>query len=109
MILEASKIAGADFKIITSPWSPPSWMKTGETSTITNGSLMPKYYAVWAEYLSKYVSAYAEKGIDIWAITPQNEPLHNHDARQDSNGFTADQGRNFLRDHLGPQLVKDGH
>lgn len=109
MILEASKIAGADFKIIASPWSPPSWMKTGETSTMTNGSLMPKYYAVWAEYLSKYVSAYAEKGIDIWAITPQNEPLHYHDARWDSNGFTAEQGRDFLRDHLGPQLVKDGH
>ncbi len=33
MILEASNIPGADFKIIASPWSPPSWMKTGETAT----------------------------------------------------------------------------
>lgn len=109
MILEASSIPGADFKIIASPWSPPSWMKTGETSEMTNGSLMPKYYGTWANYLSKYVSAYAEEGIDLWGITPQNEPLHAHDARWDSNGFTAEQGRDFLRDHLGPQLVKDGH
>ncbi|WP_405562585.1 glycoside hydrolase family 30 protein [Polaribacter sp. Asnod6-C07] len=108
MILEASKIPGADFKIIASPWSPPSWMKSGETSTMTNGSLLPKYYPVWAKYLSKYVSAYKEKGINIWAITPQNEPLHYHDARWDSNGFTPEQGRDFLKDHLGPQLVKDG-
>lgn len=108
MILEASKIPGADFKIIASPWSPPSWMKSGETNLMTNGSLLPKYYPVWAKYLSKYISAYAEKGIDIWAITPQNEPLHYHDARWDSNGFTPEQGRDFLRDHLGPQLVKDG-
>lgn len=109
MILEASNIPGADFKIIASPWSPPSWMKTGETATMTNGTLLPKYYGLWATYLSKYVSAYAEKGITIWAITPQNEPLHYHDARWDSSGFTAEQGRDFLRDHLGPQLVKDGH
>ena len=109
MILEASSIPGADFKIIASAWSPPSWMKTGETAEMTNGYLLPEYYGLWAKYLSMYVSAYAEKGINIWGMTPQNEPLHYHDAAWDSNGFTPDQGRDFLRDHLGPQLVKDGH
>ena len=109
MILEASSIPGADFKIIASPWSPPSWMKTGETAKMTNGTLLPKYYGLWAEYLSKYVSAYAEQGINLWGLTPQNEPLHAHNAQWDSNGFTPEQGRDFLRDHLGPQLVKDGH
>ncbi|MDB2606144.1 hypothetical protein N9Y48_00030 [Zobellia sp.] len=109
MILEAASIPGADFRIIASAWSPPSWMKTGETSEMTNGTLLLKYYGIWAKYLSKYVSAYAKEGIDIWAMTPQNEPLHFHDARWDSNGFTPEQGREFLRDYLGPQLVKDGH
>lgn len=109
MILEASNIPGADFKIIASPWSPPSWMKIGETSEMTNGTLDQKYYGIWAKYLSKYISAYKEKGITIWGLTPQNEPLHAHDARWDSNGFTAEQGKIFLRDYLGPQLVKDGH
>ncbi|MDV7188191.1 glycoside hydrolase family 30 protein [Lutibacter sp. TH_r2] len=109
MIIEASGIPGADFKIIASAWSPPSWMKSGETAEMTNGSLLPKYYGLWAKYLSKYVSAYAEKGITLWGMTPQNEPLHYHDAAWDSNGFTPEQGRTFLRDYLGPQLVKDGH
>lgn len=109
MILEAQNIEGADFKIIASPWSPPSWMKTGETSEMTNGTLQPQYYGLWAKYLSKYVSAYAKQGIDLWGLTPQNEPLHAHDARWDSHGLTPEQGRMFLRDHLGPQLVKDGH
>jgi glucosylceramidase len=109
MILEASSIPGADFKIIASPWSPPSWMKTGETAEMTNGSLLPEYYGVWAKYLSMYVSAYADKGITLWGLTPQNEPLHYHDAAWDSNGFTPEQARDFLRDHLGPQLVQDGH
>ncbi|MGB6267985.1 MAG: hypothetical protein WBF67_03165, partial [Olleya sp.] len=109
MILEASNISGADFKVIASPWSPPSWMKTGETDKMTNGTLLPKYYEPWAKYLSMYVSAYEEQGIKIWGITPQNEPLHAHDARWDSNGLTPEQGRDFIRDYLGPQLVKDGH
>lgn len=109
MIREAQSVKGADFKIIASPWSPPSWMKTGETSEMTNGTLLPQYYGLWAKYLSKFVSAYAEQAIDLWAITPQNEPLHAHDARWDSNGLTPEQGRDFLRDHLGPQLVNDGH
>jgi glucosylceramidase len=55
------------------------------------------------------VSAYAKEGINLWGITPQNEPLHAHDARWDSHGFTPELGRTFLRDHLGPQLVEDGH
>jgi glucosylceramidase len=109
MILEASKIPEANFNIIASPWSPPSWMKTGETDIMTNGSLMPKYYSLWAKYLSKYVSAYKKEGITLWGITPQNEPLHAHDARWESNGFTPEQGRDFLKFHLGPQLVNDGH
>ncbi|MDP5082253.1 MAG: hypothetical protein NWP87_06305 [Winogradskyella sp.] len=109
MIIEASNISGADFNIIASPWSPPSWMKSGETDKMTNGSLMPRYYKLWATYLSKYVSAYKEQGIKLWGITPQNEPLHAHDARWESNGFTPEQGRDFLRDHLGPQLVRDRH
>ena len=109
MMQEAAGIEGANFKIIASPWSPPSWMKSGETSKMTNGSLLPKYYGVWAQYLSKYISAYAEQGIQLWGMTPQNEPLHAHDARWDSNGFTPEQGRTFVRDFLGPQLVRDGH
>lgn len=109
MIKEAYSIPGADFNIVASPWSPPSWMKQGETAEMTNGSLDPKYYDTWAKYLSKYVSAYADEGIKLWGITPQNEPLHAHDARWDSNGFPAETGRDFLRDYLGPQLVKDGH
>lgn len=109
MILEAQSVPGADFGIIASPWSPPSWMKAGETAEMTNGSLQPGYHAVWARYLSKYISAYAEQGIDLWGITPQNEPLHAHDARWESNGWSATEARDFLRDHLGPQLEKDGH
>jgi glucosylceramidase len=109
MIQEALAIAGADIKIISSPWSPPSWMKENETDTMTNGSLQEQYRPIWAEYFSKYLTAYAAEGIDIWAITPQNQPLHASDARWDSNGWSNTAARDVLRDHLGPRLEQDGH
>lgn len=28
----------------------------------------------WATYISHFISAYAQQGVKIWAITPQNEP-----------------------------------
>lgn len=109
MIKEAQAVPKAKFKIIASPWSPPSWMKTDESSEMTNGHLLPKYYPLWARYLSKYISSYQKEGINIWALTPQNEPLHAKDARWESNGFSPEEGKDFLQHHLGPQLVQDGH
>ena len=108
MILEAQQVEGAQFNIIASAWSPPSWLKEGETQTMTNGSLLPRYYGLWAKYLTRYLGAYRDAGAPIWALTPQNEPLHSHDARWDSNGFSNTQGRDFVKNHLGPALEESG-
>ncbi len=59
-------------KVFASPWSPPGWMKT--SGSMVGGKLKPEYYNVFAKYLVKFIQAYREQGIDIYAITPQNEP-----------------------------------
>ena len=38
------------------------------------GHLKPQYYRAFAQYLARSVEAYQAEGIDIMAITPQNEP-----------------------------------
>ena len=38
-------------KIMGSPWSPPTWMKDNNNSI--GGSLLPQYYAVYAQYFVK--------------------------------------------------------
>lgn len=58
--------------IFASPWSPPAWMKTG--GEISGGYMREKYIECYADYIVKYIKAYAEQGIIIKAITPQNEP-----------------------------------
>ncbi|WP_374055602.1 glycoside hydrolase family 30 beta sandwich domain-containing protein [Rossellomorea sp. FM04394] len=105
-IQEAMEVAGRELSIVASPWSPPSWMKTnGEMNN--GGKLLSEYESVWADYYSKYIEAMEEEGIRIWGVTIQNEP----EAKQvwDSCLYTAEEERDFIKNHLGPSLAENGH
>lgn len=91
-------------KLLASPWSPPSWMKTnGEMNN--GGKLKEKYYPLWATYFVNYIKAMQEKGMDIWAVTVQNEPA----AEQvwDSCLYTAEEEKEFVQ-HLNHALEESG-
>jgi glucosylceramidase len=60
--------------ILGSPWSAPSWMKDNDTTAA--GHLDPQWYKAYATYLAKYIKAMRAHGINVEAITPQNEPLN---------------------------------
>ena len=85
-------------KIMGSPWSPPVWMK--DNNSTIGGSLQPEYYRVYAQYFVKYIHKMKEEGIEIDAITPQNEPLH--PGNNPSMYMTALQQADFIKNHLGP-------
>jgi len=85
-------------KIMGSPWSPPVWMKDNNSSV--GGSLQPQYYSVYAQYFVKYIQEMKAEGIEIDAITPQNEPLH--PGNNPSLLMTAPQQADFIKNHLGP-------
>jgi len=91
-------------KILASPWSPPIWMKDNDSSK--GGSLQPKYYDVYAQYFVKYINRMQVQGIQIDAITPQNEPLH--PGNNPSMLMTASQQAVFIRDSLGPAFQRTG-
>ena len=61
-------------KIMASPWSPPTWMKTNGESK--GGSLKPEFYDAYARYFVKYLQGMRAAGVRIDAVTVQNEPLH---------------------------------
>ncbi|MDO6801764.1 glycoside hydrolase family 30 beta sandwich domain-containing protein [Wenyingzhuangia sp. 1_MG-2023] len=87
-----------NIKILSSPWSAPTWMKTNNASV--GGSLKPEYYSVYANYFVKYIKAYQTEGITIDAVTIQNEPLH--DGNNPSMYMEAIDQANFIKNHLGP-------
>lgn len=93
-----------ELKIIATAWSAPSWMKTNQNSV--GGKLRPDCYAVYANYLVKYLKAMRERGLTIHAITPQNEPL-NH-KNQPSMVMESTEQAEFIKNHLGPALLQAG-
>jgi glucosylceramidase len=100
-------IAAADGAITTyvSPWSAPAFMKDTNTM-LRGGKLLPEYNQAWALYFTKFIKAYEKAGVPIWGLTVQNEPM----AKQtwESMIYTAEEERDFLKNHLGPTLKAEG-
>ncbi len=71
MIKEILKI-NPELYLFASPWSPPGWMKTG--GNLCGGYMREEYVDCYADYYVKFIKAYADEGIKISALTPQNEP-----------------------------------
>ncbi len=91
-------------KIMGTPWSPPVWMK--DNGSTIGGNLKPEYYEVYAQYLVKYLQAMTAEGIDIEAITAQNEPLN--PKNNPSMYMSAIQQAEFIGKNLGPAFQKAG-
>ena len=105
MIREAMAVSKDGFKIISSPWTAPPWMK--DNNDWRGGKLLPEYYDTWALFFSKYIDAYKAEGIDIWGFTVENEPLGN-DNNWESMHFSPEEMTLFVQNHLGPKLEADG-
>ncbi|RYF98221.1 MAG: glucosylceramidase, partial [Chitinophagaceae bacterium] len=91
-------------KILGSPWTPPTWMKTN--NAYKGGSLKPEYYQAYAKYFIKYIEAMKAQGITIDAITIQNEPLH--PGNTPSLLMEAKDQANFIKTALGPAFQTAG-
>ncbi len=97
-VLKSIVALNPNIKILGSPWSAPAWMKTNRGTV--GGSLLPKYYGAYANYLVKYIQAMKAQGIPITAITPQNEPLN--PSNNPSMVMQASEEANFIKNYLGP-------
>jgi glucosylceramidase len=91
-------------KILGSPWSAPTWMKTN--GSFIGGSLKPEYYGAYARYFVKYIQSMKTEGIRIDAITLQNEPMNPHN--NPSMLMTAAEQAAFVKNNLGPAFAAAG-
>jgi glucosylceramidase len=105
LIKDAMAISKDGFKILSSPWTAPPWMK--DNNDWVGGKLLPEYNETWALFFSKYIDAYNAEGIDIWGVTVENEPLGNGN-NWESMHFTAEEMTSFVENHLGPKLEAEG-
>ena len=91
-------------KIMTSPWTPPAWMKT--EGSLQAGSLRYTAYDAYAAYLVKFLQAYASEGVPVESMTVQNEPLTT--PPYPSMYMVADDQARFIGQNLGPALARAG-
>lgn len=103
LIKKALATAG-NVPFYVSPWSPPAFMKDNK-NMLRGGKLLPEFRQAWANYYVKYIQALEKEGIPVWGLSIQNEPM----AVQtwESCIFTAEEERDFLKNHLGPTIRKE--
>lgn len=104
-IQAAQRVAHRQIQLLVSPWSPPAWMKTNGQMN-QGGQLRPEHRSAWARCYVKFIQAYAAHGVPVWGVSVQNEPAATQ--RWDSCIYSAEEERDFVRDHLGPELAAAG-
>jgi len=104
-IKQALAATGGRLNIFASPWSPPAFMKNNN-DMLHGGKLKPEFYQSWANYVAKFIKAYEREGIPIWGLTIQNEPMATQ--KWESCIFSAEEERDFLKNHLGPTIRREG-
>ncbi|WP_437281176.1 glycoside hydrolase family 30 beta sandwich domain-containing protein [Sorangium sp. So ce375] len=89
-----------------SPWTPPTWMKSN--SAFDGGKMKDDATTLKAHalYFAKFVEAYAEEGMTIEAVHPQNEPTY--ETRYPSCAWTGAQMAKFIGTYLGPTFDERG-
>jgi len=89
-----------NIQIMASPWSAPAWMKTNNDSH--GGSLRKDCYSVYADYFVRYIQAMQSHGININAVTIQNESLNS--GNTPSMPWSPQEQARFIKDYLGPKF-----
>ena len=97
------------YKIMACPWTAPAWMKDNNAyyqrgnGVARGGKLLPQYYNAYAKYITKFIEAYKQEGIPVWAVTPVNEPMGN-DGGWESMDMSPAEEAAFIARNLSPAL-----
>lgn len=81
-------------KFIWTVWTPPSSMKSN-SSLKNGGTLLSSSYSAFGSWLVKGIDNYASVGAELYALSPQNEPLFSEP--YNSCVYTAEQYRDMLK------------
>jgi glucuronoarabinoxylan endo-1,4-beta-xylanase len=106
--MQAAMANGA--RVYASPWSPPAQYTTNGSVNCQSGggggSLSTSSYGAYATWLSNYVQSLKSQGINLYAISVQNEP--DMCMSYDSAVWSAADIDTFVKSNLGPTFAAQG-
>ncbi|RFU29397.1 hypothetical protein B7463_g6919, partial [Scytalidium lignicola] len=105
--IRAFKLINPSIKLLGSVWAPPGWMQLDHVmvGTNNNNSLNMRYAESFGQYFVKYIEAFNRGGVEVDAITIQNEPL-NSNAGYPTMVINATQSTDLIQNYVGPALKK---
>ncbi|KAI0052463.1 glycoside hydrolase family 30 protein [Auriscalpium vulgare] len=65
-------------RVIITPWSPPAWMKS--SGSMNGGALNTGLVNQYANYLLKAIQGFKSRGINVFALSIQNEPENSNNS-----------------------------
>jgi arabinoxylan arabinofuranohydrolase len=71
-LADAQKAVARGARVLATPWTPPAAMK--DNNNTVSGSVLPSQYASFANYLNTYANYMRTSGVQLAAISIQNEP-----------------------------------
>lgn len=105
MLREARQVNSGLF-LFSSPWSPPGWMKPD--NTMLGGAMRKLSFGPYAEYFRKFLEDYRTAGVEIDAVTVQNETDAEQEGRMPACIWAQEAEIDFVKNFLGPRLQKAG-
>ncbi|MBN1607734.1 MAG: glucosylceramidase [Polyangiaceae bacterium] len=114
--VKAAQAVKPDLRFWASPWTPPTWMKTGPYNPNTgpshsnfDGGVMKSDDATlkaFAQYLIKWVQAFQGEGINVEIVSPQNEP--NYQQNYPTCHWETSTFVTFVGKYFGPAITAAG-
>ncbi len=117
--IKAALAVKSDIRFWGSPWTPPTWMKTGPfTATTGSGTTTSSNFdsgnmknddttfKAYAQYLIKWVQAFQAQGINVSIVSPQNEP--NYEQNYPSCHWATADFVKFVSQYFGPAITTAG-
>ena len=104
-MLRETQQANPEIFYFSSPWSPPAWMKAG--NSLLGGSMRSRYFGPMRNTSSSSSRSYADAGIPSARSPIQNEIDTDQDGRMPQCMWGQEYEIKFVKEFLGPALEKN--
>ncbi|HWY67132.1 MAG TPA: glycoside hydrolase family 30 beta sandwich domain-containing protein [Terriglobales bacterium] len=105
-VLRAAREVNPQLFLLGSPWSPPGWMK--DNNSMLGGTIRRHYLKTYADYIVRFLQAYLAEGVEVNAVTPQNEVDTDQDSRMPACLFPQEAEVQYVGQMLGPAIERAG-